>query len=158
MCPFLFTVITVDKYRDYYMAIFISYPISTQDTDISPIFNYHIIPHINPRHPYKPHINYHIIPHINPRHLYQPHINYHIIPHINPRHLYQSHINYHTIPHINPRHPYQPSGWYGCLGLIWCTIWKLPYNNLYLSDKYPSYLSTKHMSWVLIRSTWMRCF
>ena len=42
--------------------------------------------------------------------------------------------NFHIIPHINPRHPYQPSGWYGCLGLIWCMIWKLPCNNLYLSD------------------------
>ena len=35
--------------------------------------------------------------------------------------------------------PYQPSGlrpsgWYGCFGLIWGMIWKLPYNNLYSSQ------------------------
>ena len=26
-----------------------------------------------------------------------------------------------------------PSAWYGYMGSIWCMIWKLPYNNLYIS-------------------------
>ena len=38
--------------------------------------------------------------------------------------------SYHT-PY-QPETPISVSGWYGCLGLIWGMIWKLPYNNLYL--------------------------
>ena len=33
---------------------------------------------------------------------------------------------------ISVRGPLRPSDWYGCLGLIWGMIWKLPYNNFYL--------------------------
>ena len=45
--------------------------------------------------------------------------------------------NFQIISNINPRHPYQPSGlrpsgWYGCLGLIWGMMWKLPYHNIFI--------------------------
>ena len=45
---------------------------------------------------------------------------------------------------ISTLDPYQPGGLYGCLGLILGMIWKLPYNNLYLSDSAYTYAGLAH--------------
>ena len=43
----------------------------------------------------------------------------------------------------------RPSGWYGCFGLIWGMIWKLPHNNLYLfhATFWPHRINVSATSW-----------